>query len=930
MSVIDGLSQQPDKFKHSERITVIYKNQKWRPESTAPWAWWIGVFTVALFLITCSLNMASLAGQEVGLPESENKSDSGRGEIAYSLSDVLKGESAGFGSQLSDSLDPSDEDLVKAVVKALEAKRVAGALSGFAVDVQCNRGVIQLTGIASSAVQRTMLIDIARKVPGVFAVYESIGVLSSLQIKELGFRQREDSVAAKAKLQSTTTDDESSAAVPSTNRQKGREVSVDSVLAAEDSGLSSIPVATGQALAREGIASANAGEVSHRKKTTGWGLPLPMPNVEQDTRRSSNSNLLGQLKDKLGEAQQEISAKPTPPQLPANTANRNYQNLLKIIAAGETGQSKENDANRQDVPAAQLMDPQELALPRIKRKPHRQAKAIPNTELIPIDAMILRGGVPKISWAGNRTYPSGIRDTEGQRIAALPVWNALIGPQQLQGQSGSTEPDVPTRKPETEQDLPAPKQGADAIPSLLLLPSTAPSSKPPSLEVDQGAALPNPQATASPNAFAPLAAPDPPPPVEQLPAGPVPTPALLPKQSPPLPVGLPSDGIQSPTLLNPAQPAPNTGGAAEPLSIESIPAPSGTSIEGSGVVPFSGYGTFSQPVQTASHRSKKHRLFRGICDGVCGCFCQKALSFGTEGTYLAPIGEGIATMEVTDLMTDAVQDSESVAGFAAGQRFWAQLQSNNVGIAAEYWFLSNRILDFSDYYIPPGDFGFQNNYLLDLNVFDLEYFQKFCCCGATFRASIGARYFELDRVTTIYGSGKTGGVLLSGSSRSSYESEGFGATMAVAGRFPLRCWGCHDNGTGWHLFWQLRGSVLDTEAILQARTEINAVPANGSSTVANSVDETHASWEGATSNGMLQTGLSYQWLIPQCNAISNFYIGFEGHLWQTAPVGLQTYSEGFIEQTGTDPFGASILASAETNPKDFAFAGFVWGFALYH
>jgi hypothetical protein len=53
------------------------------------------------------------------------------------------------------------------------------------------------------------------------------------------------------------------------------------------------------------------------------------------------------------------------------------------------------------------------------------------------------------------------------------------------------------------------------------------------------------------------------------------------------------------------------------------------------------------------------------------------------------------------------------------------------------------------------------------------------------------------------------------------------------------------------MFWQLRGSVLDSDGILQARTEAHAVSPNGTQTAANSVDEVHVSWEGETSNRML-------------------------------------------------------------------------------
>lgn len=64
--------------------------------------------------------------------------------------------------------------------------------------------------------------------------------------------------------------------------------------------------------------------------------------------------------------------------------------------------------------------------------------------------------------------------------------------------------------------------------------------------------------------------------------------------------------------------------------------------------------------------------------------------------------------------------------------------------------------------------------------------------------------------------------------------------------------------------------------------------------------------------------------------MGNFDDGSEGHLWQTAPVGLESTPQAFLEQTGTDPFGALMVTNAETNPNDLGFAGFVWGLAPYH
>lgn len=82
--------------------------------------------------------------------------------------------------------------------------------------------------------------------------------------------------------------------------------------------------------------------------------------------------------------------------------------------------------------------------------------------------------------------------------------------------------------------------------------------------------------------------------------------------------------------------------------------------------------------------------------------------------------------------------------------------------------------------------------------------------------------------------------------------------------------------------------------------------------------------------GCFNLGLEYQCAILKCPGLGNFDDGFEGHLWQTAPVGQESTSQAFLEQTGIDPFGASIVTNSETNPDDIGFAGFVWGLAAYH
>ena len=838
------------------------------------------------------------------------------------------GKSASLKAMIKPGHEPLDEDLVNAVVTALEVARANGDISGFGVDVQCDRGVIRLKGMASSPAQRVKLIEVAKNVSGVFAVFESISILSKSQKEAFGLGKSMHHKSVLTPKQDTGTNHSTS------SEEDGQEISGSESLIPDTA--KSSRRGHGQQLAafaapkqpvgelqnKLWLDESGSGALEERRNDTGKGLSLGEQDVS--AKQDSQAGLLKQLQKKIVQgdtgvqkSQQKVSA------LPASGSS-SYRNLLKIIAAGETGQSRKAESHAATAlnSVAEMQEgPGTMSLPKIKRNPRRQTKTLANVDLIPVDAMIIRGGGTDIKWVGNRTYQTEVSET--QRIASTPKRSTLIGPKD-RGivDSTSQKDDLQSVASDAEAIAEQPVKKTRALPSLLLPPSIRMHDKPGGEERRMFATTDS-QRLAQQQAVqtTPLLPPVPKPPA-----------ALVP-QTPPKRRSTVA-GSQGPLLADPAEASPDILNTQIPPAIESIPVPLGVQIEGSGVAPVNSFYAPSSSTAQTQNPSFKHRLFRGLCSGVCGgvcgCLRSESLSFGTEGTYLAPIGEGTANLQATNLMTGEIQEAESTAGFAAGQRFWAQLRSNNVGFAAEYWYLGNRLLDFSDYYVPPSKFGSQSNYLLDLNVFDLEYFQQFCCCGVNFRASVGARYSELTRVNTLHGSGKTADVLLNSSSRSSYQSSGFGATMAVAGRVPLRCWGCHKNGRGWNLFWQLRGSILDTDAILQARTEAHAVPANGTGTTANSVDEVHVSWEGATSNGMLQTGLSYQWAIPQCNALGNVYLGFEGHLWQTAPVGLESTSQAFLEQTGADPFGASIVTTAESNPKDLGFAGFVWGLALYH
>ncbi|MGB0599967.1 MAG: BON domain-containing protein [Rubripirellula sp.] len=315
---------------------------------------------------------------------------------------------------------------------------------------------------------------------------------------------------------------------------------------------------------------------------------------------------------------------------------------------------------------------------------------------------------------------------------------------------------------------------------------------------------------------------------------------------------------------------------------------------------------------------------------TCSCCAQEELTFGTEGTYLGVIGEGNNQLVIIDDLTGETAVSDSQIGFAAGQRFWLGVQDSGVGIVGKYWLLGSRLIDATFAYVPPSDIAFQSNYMLDLQVFDLLYFHEFCCNGCTLRASLGGRYADLDRAITLTASGKSGGIFINGNTRSNYDSDGFGGVAILAGSTPI-CWlGAKRANSNWSFFWEFAGSILQTNAEVQGRSAVNAFHSNGSSEFSNSVDEDHVFWDGITANGMMQLGIARTFAFPNKKCFGNLFFGFEGHIWETAGIEVNTLSQASTEVQGSEDLGGSIRGATLTNPNNLALAGFVWGVSVVH
>jgi osmotically-inducible protein OsmY len=107
----------------------------------------------------------------------------------FSLRQALKAQAAAIGRagqplpvvpgeiRRTAAVEPNDDaEVVAAVVSALSRAKKSGQLKGFGVDVKSHNGVLQLTGRASSPMQRDTIIDIAEGVPGVAGVREAIAI----------------------------------------------------------------------------------------------------------------------------------------------------------------------------------------------------------------------------------------------------------------------------------------------------------------------------------------------------------------------------------------------------------------------------------------------------------------------------------------------------------------------------------------------------------------------------------------------------------------------------------------------------------------------------------------------------------------------------------------------------------------------------------
>ena len=202
----------------------------------------------------------------------------------------------------------------------------------------------------------------------------------------------------------------------------------------------------------------------------------------------------------------------------------------------------------------------------------------------------------------------------------------------------------------------------------------------------------------------------------------------------------------------------------------------------------------------------------------CEDCCEAGCIAGVEGTFLAPINEPGQSVGLTDLKHHESFSGTVFAGFGGGVRAWLGLHRCGWGYRVTYWHFGDREISDQPTIPKDGKSAFAKSFLLDADTLDIEITQSgFCVGNWELETSFGGRYARLHRKATALGFATLGGVDLTSLAMGTNELEGAGFTFSIGGKRQLGC------DSGWHCFWNYRGSLLwaDTKAL--ALTEASAV-----------------------------------------------------------------------------------------------------------
>lgn len=307
------------------------------------------------------------------------------------------------------------------------------------------------------------------------------------------------------------------------------------------------------------------------------------------------------------------------------------------------------------------------------------------------------------------------------------------------------------------------------------------------------------------------------------------------------------------------------------------------------------------------------------------------LFVGGETTFLTVGRESYQSVEIDSLISTASIAGQNESGLGAGGRGWVGLRAGNSGVIATAWHFNDENSDVPGSLFGKNAVGLARVYDLQATTVDLELFQEFCVMQSTVRATLGGRYADFQRrgYTTAFGTMDKADVFAG--SHGVAEMSGWGLTGSLAGSHPLRrpfaqCKEAEHCVSPWAFQWLVRGSVIDGDALVSARTEAQVSHSAG---VARSVDGAIAEWSGVMSSGTLQLGIGYRRPLVCIPAMLDFATGFEGQLQQTGKVGVSSSSDAFLQgNDGSSDFGAASTAVSIVNSRDIVLTGFFMRWAL--
>src|SRR5262249_25455119 len=151
-----------------------------------------------------------------------------------------------------------------------------------------------------------------------------------------------------------------------------------------------------------------------------------------------------------------------------------------------------------------------------------------------------------------------------------------------------------------------------------------------------------------------------------------------------------------------------------------------------------------------------------------------------------------------DLVTGQTHSCETDTGLGSGVRTWLGLQRCGWGFRATFWHFEADYVK-TEPSVPIKSPTCVSSFELNLDVLDIELTQKMCFHCWNVYTSVGGRYINLERASTLVGFGTLGNnVDLVGLAMGANKIDGTGFTFAIGAEKPMDCF------CGWDVIWSFR------------------------------------------------------------------------------------------------------------------------------